>query len=587
MTKFNRPGMTPRVSGPIAGPDRPVGRTHQGGEGFGRDLKSELFLLATTNLVSEDTFYENAKQRDGRFQQLVRQAAIADPDWTAGLLIWLRGPGGLRSAPIVGAAEFVKARLDAGPAKTNPTAWNGRRHDDEAVGLNRYVIDRVCQRMDEPGELIAYWTSRYGRKLPMAVKRGTADATERLASEYAVLKYDTDSHAYRIGDVLELSHPRSKAPWQGDLYKHTLDRRHGREFAVNERALPMVYAEHALREDAQERPELLLNPHNLKEAGFTWNDALSLGGSRVGKKRLWEALIDADALPYEAMLKNLRNLTQAGIDDAHASVVMQRLVDPVRVQRSRQLPLRFLSAYRAAGDDLRWAWPLESALDLSLRNVPQLDGRTLVLVDTSGSMKAPLSEKSELKRWDAAALFGIALGRRCMNADVVSFSSPVRNYYGYNRYDGTDNRPAGSSVVFPMTQGASLLSSLQRWQTGGYFLDGGTDTSAAVREHLKPHHDRLVIITDEQATHGVPQSVPDNVRTHTINLAGYALGHLPASAPNRWTFGGLTDKVFHVMMHVERAQDAGWPWEMPASDTPRSTVPEGYTFSDNVGRVAT
>lgn len=562
MTKFNRPGITPRVTGPIDGPGRPTGRTHQGGEGFGRDLKSELFLLATTNLVGEDTFYEDAKRRDGRFQELVRRAAVADPTWTAGLLVWLRGPGNLRSAPIVGACEFVKARLAAGPSHTDPTAWNQKRGDAEAVGLNRHVIDRVCQRQDEPGELIAYWTSRYGRKLPMPVKRGTADAMERLTSEYGVLKYDTSSHAYRVGDVLELAHPHSKAPWQGELYKHALDRRHGREINMEELAgqLPMVYAEHALRDDAKERPQLLLNPQNLKEAGFTWNDALSLGGSRLDKKRLWEALVDADALPYGAMLKNLRNLTQAGVDDAYASKVMERIMDPERVKRSRLLPLRFLSAYRAAGDDLRWAWPLESALDLSLGNVPQLDGRTLVLVDTSGSMNNPLSERSELKRWDAAALFGIALGRRCMAADVVSFSSPVRNYWRYDR--GTDQRPSGGSVVFPMTQGSSLLSSLQRWQNGGYFLDGGTDTGAAVREHLKRHHDRLVIITDEQAMNGVPRSVPDDVRTHTINLAGYTLGHLPASAPNRWTFGGLTDNVFHTMMHVERAQDATWPWEV-------------------------
>ena len=52
---------------------------------------------------------------------------------------------------------------------------------------------------------------------------------------------------------------------------------------------------------------------------------------------------------------------------------------------ARQFPIRFLSAFKEA-PSLRWAWPLEQALQHSLANVPQLPGRTLVLVDVSGSM---------------------------------------------------------------------------------------------------------------------------------------------------------------------------------------------------------
>jgi hypothetical protein len=563
MTKFNARGSTPRVSGPISGSSTPAGRTYQGAPGYERDVKSELFLLATTNLVSEDTFYEDAKTRDGRYQELVRTMAVVDPVWTYGLLRWLRGPGNLRSAPIVGACEFVKARLDANGTKTTSSdVMNARRNDPNKVGLNRAVIDAVCQRPDEPAEIVAYWTSRYGRALPKPVKRGVADATERMASEKSLLKYDTESHAWRLGDVLELTHPRTKAPWQGELYKHAIYRRHNRVIDMidlgKDTSLETIVANHQLKWAVEygDGPEMLLDPDNVKAAGMTWQNVLSLVGDKVNKAKLWEALIPS--MGYMALLRNLRNFSQAGISNVAADTVMQRIMDPDEVKRSRQLPMRFLSAYRAAGSDLRWSWPLECALNHSLGNIPQLTGQTLILVDTSGSMKAPLSARSDLKRWDAAAVFGIALGRRCVSADVVSFSDRQRNWLGYDRRN--DRRGTGSSVVFPIRQDTSLLAAISRWEEGGYFLDGGTDTAAAVRTHLKPHHTRLVILTDEQSRTDINPYVPADVKLHVINVAGYRLGQTNTER-NRWTYGGLSDNVFHVMMHVERGQDATWPWE--------------------------
>ncbi|HTX01641.1 MAG TPA: hypothetical protein VMD59_22855, partial [Acidimicrobiales bacterium] len=48
-------------------------RTHEGGEAFVRDAESELFLLAATNMVGEDTFYESGPARDARFVGLVHE----------------------------------------------------------------------------------------------------------------------------------------------------------------------------------------------------------------------------------------------------------------------------------------------------------------------------------------------------------------------------------------------------------------------------------------------------------------------------------------------------------------------------------
>jgi hypothetical protein len=205
--------------------------------------------------------------------------------------------------------------------------------------------------------------------------------------------------------------------------------------------------------------------------------------------------------------------------------------------------MRFLSAYRAA-PSLRWAYPLEQALGHSLANVPALSGRTLVLIDTSGSMHCGFSRDGTLMRWDAAALFGLALARRCSYADVVSFSS--------------------GTMVFPTRPGESVLAALHRWRTDGFFIGGGTETAGALRRHFAGH-DRVVILTDEQAGGGtVDTAIPLDVPMITFNLAGYRYGHAPSGTATRVTIGGLTDQAFRMIPAVENGLAGRWPWEQAA-----------------------
>jgi len=526
MSKFNTAATKPSVASPIKTETVASGHTHEGGAGYARDVKSELFLLAVSNMVGEQTFYESADRRDERYAQLVRQATIEDPKWTARMLKWLRSEGNLRSASLVGAAEFTKARLDA-----------------ELAGMSRQVVDSVLQRADEPGEMLAYWTSVYGKAIPKPIKRGVADAVLRLYNEQSLLKYDTASKGFRFGDVIDLVHPDTKSPWQGDLFTHALDRRHNRDNPIPG-GLRRLAANAILRARADRDPNALLDADVLREAGMTWEDALSLVGSKVDKAKLWEAMIPS--MGYMALLRNLRNFDEAGVSDTVAKTVADRLADPEQVAKSRQLPMRFLSAYRAA-PSLRWSWALEQAVTHSLTNVPTLKGRTLILVDTSGSMQSGFSKDGTLMRWDAAAVFGIALGQRCESTDVVSFSG-----------GGWGNR--ASSLEFPLRAGESLLKSLDRWKNDGYFIGGGTDTEGAIRRHLSGH-DRVVILTDEQAAYGdVGHAVPKATSLYTWNLAGYRYGHAPSGSGNRHTFGGLTDAAFRMIPLLEAGRDANWPF---------------------------
>jgi TROVE domain len=523
MSKFNRTKARTTPASPIATAARPTGRTYEGAAGYARDAKSELFLLAVANMVGEGTFYERAGERDERYERLVHEIAVADARWMLGFLGWLRSEANMRSASLVGAAEAVKARLVAGAESGEVT--------------NRKLVDSVLRRADEPGEMLGYWTGRYGRALPKPVKRGVADAVLRLYTERTLLKYDTDAHAFRFGDVIDLVHPSTDRPWQGELFRYALDRRHGNDNGVPEQ-LPMIALNRQLRMADNVRA-LLTDPDRVAEAGMTWEDVLSLAGSGVDKARLWTAVMPSMGLM--ALARNLRNFDQARVSDEVAANVAARFADPEQVARSRMLPFRWLAAYRSA-PSLRWGHALDRALTASLANVPALPGRTLILVDVSGSMASPAAGRlSEMNRYDAAAVFGAALAMRAADPTLVWFGT--------------------SSGRVPVARGGSLLKLVESVHREGR----GTNTAGAVRQWYA-RHDRVVILTDEQAAYSGPgdvaASVPASIPVYTWNLAGYRRGHAPSGTGNRHTFGGLSDTAFRLIPLLERGVDAGWPWEV-------------------------
>jgi hypothetical protein len=525
MARFNTKAARAQPTSRVTSTGR-ILRTYQGGRGRERDARSELFLLAVANFVSQQTFYETGADRDDRFATLLRELAVTDPAWTAGLLGWLRGEGNMRTASIVGAAEYVHARLTAG-ATDGPS--------------NRQVVASVLQRPDEPGELLAYWTATYGRAVPKPVKRGIADAVRRLYHGKSLLKYDTASKGYRFGDILNLVHaaPDPDKPWQGELFRYALDRRHNPDTAVPPASSPVLGAHRELMAlPVGQRRAVVTGPggaERLAAAGLTWE---ALAGWLQGPmdKAAWEAVIPS--MGTMALVRNLRNFDEAGVSDEVAASVAARIGDPAEVARSRQFPFRYLAAYRHA-PSLRWSYPLEQALGHSLANVPALPGRKLVLVDRSGSMfYSRLSERSELNRADAAAIFGTALALRAAAADLVEFGTTSRR--------------------LTFGTGESVLKILDR------FGDlGGTDTTSAIRSHYRGQ-DRVLIVTDEQYAfnrHGDPtEQVPAHIPVYTWNLAGYRAGHGPSGTGNRHTFGGLSDTAFRMVPLLEAARDADWPW---------------------------
>jgi hypothetical protein len=550
MSKHNRGTVRAAVKSPVTSEEHPSGATALGAPGYARDIQSELFLLAACNLPGEKAFHEDTDARVRRFRDLVRETSAVTPEWAAGLLAWLRGPANLRLAPVIGAAEFTWARRDE--------AGTGR--DKDVTVFARQVVDSVLQRADEPGEVIAYWLAHYGRKMPIGLKRGVADAVNRLYTERALLKWDTPEAAVRFGDVIELVQPRyhgkAYGTWRDALYRHAIERRHGRGNGIPE-SLATLRAHAELMAVPVAERRALLTPdtaaaERLDAAGMTWE---ALAGWLQGPMDAvaWQAVIPSMGLM--AQIRNLRNFDQAGVPDEVAERISRKLADPAEIARSRQFPFRFLSAYRAAPSH-RWSYPLEKALNLSLANVPALSGRTLVLVDRSPSMwMQKFSDRSDMPWADAAAVFGAAVALRAGTADLVEFwgnSQPVR-----------------------FTRGESVLKLVERFSFQP--APGGTDIPSAVRGNLRSDHTRVVIVTDEQTQAGwlpsnmhmghggmqptlIDDLIPRHVPVYIWNFGGYTHGATPSGSGTRHTFGGLTDQAFRAVPLLEADRDCAWPW---------------------------
>ena len=528
MPKFSgtaRRPLRPHLTAPV----RTVRRrtlTHEGGAAFLRDAESELFLLAATNMVGEHTFYELAADRDARFVDLVHAVTASNPAFVAGsdpehgkvgLAHYLRTTMLMRSAAVVMAAEYVAAGGAGG----------------------RSVVGRALQRADEPAELLGYWLANHGRNLPMPVKRGVADAVRRLYTERAALRYDGLSRGLRMADVLELTHPSPRDERQSALFRYLLDRRHHDDAVADPATLPVIAAATALEAvPADERRTVLRRrgPDALARAGFSWE---RLSGWLPGgmDAEAWESVIPS--MGVMALVRNLRNLDRAGISEAATEAVIARITDAEDVAEARLFPYQVWAAYRHAPSD-DWKRALGRTLDHTMANVPALDA-TLVVIDTSASMQARVSNRSKVARVEVAAVMAMATAKRSSDVDVVI----------YGQTDALVRGLGGASVLAGVDEVVRSVGSV------GHATFGHT----AVARWFDPRrHRRAVIFTDDQQHDSGHVRLDHVPLVYTVDLAGYRPSALPAGERGRYTLGGFTDATFTAMKVLEDGRNAAWPF---------------------------
>jgi TROVE domain len=485
---------------------------YDGFPAYQRKPKGELFLLGAGRFFGEGSYYESDSTK--RFVDLVHKITKSDPEWVAGFLNWLRNSANIRTAAIVGAAEYVKA---GGP--------NGRT-----------VVKSVLVRGDEPAELLGYWIKTYGKNIPQPIKRGVKDRAEALYTQRNFAKWDSKSSGVRMADVVELTHPIPRSPEQNDLFRYMLEDRRGRG-SFEGKALFDLKNRSECRTREAYLSELLNDNYTI-----SWENVSSAESGPMSAEQ-WLALYPK--MGYMAQLRNLNNLDKSGVALKDKRKIGEYLANEQNVSQSRQLPMRFYAAYKATSDDV-WKSYLSEALEYSLANVPKLAGKWLVLVDASGSMFYNYSSQSDLGYYDTACVFAAALAK-VNDVDVRTFSNVLSN-------------------VLPV-KGKNILKIVSDLTSPKYAFGMGTNTASALSEGWKQgKYDGVIVLTDEQyngrtgyyGTSDPAQTVPKEKPLYTFNLAGYKTGH--SLEPNRITVGGLSDSAFSMIAAAENFSEK-WPWE--------------------------
>ena len=422
-------------------------KTHEGAPALTDTPERELRRAVLACLLWEDQFYESGKAIADRITELAHKVKPAD---LAALTVEARTSHNLRHVPLLLLTVLAKAGA-GGAADVSGT------------------VEKVVQRADELGELLSiYW--RDGRKpIPAAFKRGLALAARKF-SAYSLGKYDRDNAAVKLRDVLFLTHAKPKDGDQAETWKKLI------------------------------AGEL--------ESPDTWEVALSGGAD---KRETFTRLLTEGKLGYLALLRNLRNMTTAGVDD---SLIREALV--ARKGAERVFPFRYVAAARACP---QMEPALDQALCEAIAELPLLAGKTAILVDVSGSMDYPMSGKSDMKRIDAAAaLASIAHG----DLRVFTFSQTI--------------------VEVPPRRGMAGVDAVIRSQP-----HGSTYLGAAVNAlNEQVPHDRLIVITDDQSHDAVP--APKAKRAYMINVASYK----PSVAYGPWTkIEGFSENVLRYITAAE------------------------------------
>jgi 60 kDa SS-A/Ro ribonucleoprotein len=334
------------------------------------------------------------------------------------------------------------------------------------------TLARVIHRADDLAEFVGiYWKD--GRvPLSAQVKKGLAAAFPKF-DEYALGKYDRGG-AIRLRDVLLLAHAKPRNEIQAEMWKRLVS---------GELAAP-----------------------------DTWEVALSFGAD---KRTAWERLLREQKLGALALLRNLRSMREAGVDE---SLVLASLSS---MNTARALPFRFLAAARYAP---QWEDALEQAMLECIAEHAKLSGETIVLVDVSGSMTAPLSLRSEMQRKDAACGLAVLLREIGEKIAVFSFSD--------------------SLVEVPSRRGFALRDAIDISQR-----HNATQLGRAVDELNRNHgYDRLIVITDEQASDRIPSP---RGKGYMINVAHRKTG----VRYGNWThIDGWSESVVDYISELEQAQ---------------------------------
>jgi 60 kDa SS-A/Ro ribonucleoprotein len=448
--------------------------------------------LVTTVLASfvEGKFYQSQDQAARELQETVRAVLDIDPEFVLKLAAYARNVMHLRSVPIFLLNEFANSGRIVNHSRKYVTACIGRA--DEITELLALSLE---SRKELPGQ-----------KPSQFILKGLAPAFNKF-DEYQFAKYNRDGDV-TLKDALFLTHPVAKNEGQQYLFD-------------------------AIANETLETPD-------------TWEVAISENGAT---KESWEAILPK--MGYMALMRNLNGMLRNGVNP---ELILPKLTDPVAIQKSKQYPFRYYSAYKAikdAGymhDEALRAKAimdgLNKAMDLSVANIPKIPGNSLVLLDVSGSMTwRTISAKSKVTPAEIARVFGAISSTVCDHADIIVFADQF------------------GAIHFKENEGI-----LQKMATiAGAHVGGGTEAHLPIDfcRKMKLKYDRVFLFSDMQCytqdyysesfakSFTLYQREVAPTYLYSVDLVGYGTAVVPQDQKKVLLLSGFSEKLFEFIPRFE------------------------------------
>lgn len=483
---------------------------HEGAKAYAMTPEMELYTAVVTCALS-DKFYES---KDGRMERIAGLIRQVDPEFVAKLAVYTRTQMNLRSIPLFLIVELAKI------------------HNGDS--LVKRTIEKCVLRADEIMELLMCYQLRNSDgksikklgKLSRQVQEGLKSAFNRF-DEYQFAKYNRNNLEVKLKDALFLVHPKASSPEQQAIFDKIVS-------------------------DSLETP-------------YTWETELSAIGQQSfendeqrtkAKRECWKKLLTSGKLGYMALLRNLRNLIEVGMDMEMLKIVNDRISSREEVIKSRQLPFRFYSAYRELSCIERpevqvILAALEKAAAYSAENICGFNEDTPVFIacDVSGSMHTPISQKSSVMNYDVGILLASILRSKC--------KSVVTGLFGDTWLPTTGGPTCGAlENTINMHRHANKV---------GFATNGHLAINWLIEQGIKA--DKLMFFTDmqmwdsrgdgghlEKSWKAYKQLNPD-AKLYLFDLNGYGQSPVRLIGNDVTLIAGWSDKIFDVLSAVENGED--------------------------------
>jgi len=327
------------------------------------------------------------------------------------------------------------------------------------------ALRHVIRRPDQMGEALSMYWKEGKRPIPAAMKRALRHSFSRF-DEYQFSKWNRKRDRISLADLVKLLHPCPRDEAQSALFAKLLG---GKTAAKG----------------------------GLKTAN-TWETRMSGGES---KKTTFTDLLDPNKpgkIGDMAFLMNLRNMREAGVS---RDLVKLRFAGGLKMP----FPYRYITAAKAVPE---WEDLIEPGFLKVAGSLPKLPGKTIILVDCSGSMFGAwgmFGSKGLMQRGkgDSLTFFERAASLAMIGRELCEEVA----IYGYS----------GSPTRVPPRRGFALRDALQK-----VAAMSGTYTGRAIRESMAANPDvrRLLVITDGQSHDIIPVNAGDGVGV-IMNVAPY------------------------------------------------------------------